>query len=653
MASGNIFLCSDECLGLSGREAEAEAVRDGRLLILEIEPENRCDLRCPFCRAPFSAASGRELSLAEWRNALTQGLALGVKHVLVGGRGEPLAAESTLPLLRELRDRGCSAELVTNGTRVTVRTAKELFALGVHVVVKWDSARPDVQDLLAGRSGAHARIFKGREHLLAAGYPGSGRRLGIKTAVTRHNIGEIPVLWRWARERGVEPYVWRSANGPTVVPPEEWAVDLKRAWDLFEELSGIDSRDFRSSWRTHPPWAARSCNRLPFSLAVRAEGTVTPCLGLDLPVGRVRDAGLGEIFSRSEIMDDLRDVRARVKGYCRICRKADVCYGCRASAYHHTGDHLASDPECWHRRIPDEGAKRNLVEGKIPQKGAMGLIRGWAVKDDLKVVLPLTVPGEGIFIAPDRTLAPVALIEMLAQHCAAGYAPQKEAGHDGQLRGYIAGIDNVSFFRPVRSGDSLDLVICNIIEFNEIHRVQGEAFRGSALVGQAELTLIEVGEWKAPPPMEALPAEPEADPLVKRFRNTLGDKDSVGRGILDSLTRVCIRTGEMAEADLSFKPEFVAFQGHFPDYPVLPGVVILYLGWVVAEIFQNRRLDLFAVRKARFSRPIHPRDAVKVKLLPLKVEDGGGQWFSVSVACGGETAARCELGVRPSGEGRA
>ncbi|MBM3297745.1 MAG: SPASM domain-containing protein, partial [Candidatus Aminicenantes bacterium] len=426
-----------------------------------------------------------------------------------------------------------------------------------------------------------------------------------------------------------------------------------RAWELFEELSGIDSRDFRSSWRAHPPWAARSCNRLPYSLAVRAEGTVTPCLGLDLPVGHVRDAALGEIFSRSAVMDDLRDVRARVKGYCRICRKAGVCYGCRASAYHRTGDHLASDPECWHRRIPDEGEKRIPVEGNIPQKGSMELIRGWAIKDDLKAILPLTVPGEGIFIAPDRTLAPVALIEMLAQHCAAGSAPQKEAGHDGQLRGYMAGIDNVSFFHPVRSGDSLDLVICNIIEFNEIHRVQGEVFRGSALVGQAELTLIEVGEWKAPPPKAVPSVQPAADPSMKRFREAMSDKDPVGRGILDSLTGVTIKPGEMAEADLSFKPEFVAFQGHFPDYPVLPGVAILYLGWVVAEIFRNRRLDLLSVRKARFSKPIHPRDAVKVELLPLKFEDGGGQSFSVRVACGGETAARYELGVRPSGEGRA
>ncbi|OGD12008.1 MAG: hypothetical protein A2Y86_01955 [Candidatus Aminicenantes bacterium RBG_13_62_12] len=649
-----MLFCPDECLGLAGpagRKAAADAVCNGRLLILGVETEPRCNLRCPFCREISLMTEGAQrLSLAEWVGVVEQGLDLGVKHVLIGGRGEPLGHEHTLPLIRAVRERGCSVELLTNGTRVSRQGAEELFELGVHVITKWDSRSPDVQDRLAGQSGAHEGIYDGRDNLLAAGYPGAGRRMGIKTVVSRHNIDEIPALWRWARERDIVPFVWRSIIGGSAVPVEEWAVSLQRTRELFEELSNIDSREYRSEWQAHPPWAGRSCGRLPYSLAVHADGVATPCFGLDLPVGTVRDASLRLIVRDSAVMSDLRDIRARIKGYCRICGQAEECYGCRASAYFHTGDYLASDPECWRRRTPDEGAERIDVEEKIPQKKAMCLIRGRAAKDDFKAVLSLTVPDDGIFSAPNKTLAPVALIEMLAQLCAASYSASKDGDDDSQVRGYMVGIDNVIFPRTVRAGDSLDLIIWNIIEFNEIHRIQGEVYRGESMVGQAELTLFETREWKEPPQGEDVPVRKKGSSVVTRFPGAAGDKDEVGRGILDSLLSLDVRPEESAEASLSFGPGFIGFSGHFPGYAVLPGVAILYVGWVLAEIFRERRLDLVSIRKAKFSKPIHPGDEVRVELKPLEDEKETQLWFSVKVMCGGELAARYEIGTGTKGE---
>jgi radical SAM protein with 4Fe4S-binding SPASM domain len=75
------------------------------------------------------------------------------------------------------------------------------------------------------------------------------------------------------------------------------------------------------------------------------DGDVIPCVQLpELSMGNIYEKSLKEIF------DDRRDeilFNFDVHGPCAQCKNSDVCYGCRASAYHYLGDIRASDPKCW------------------------------------------------------------------------------------------------------------------------------------------------------------------------------------------------------------------------------------------------------------------------------------------------------------------
>jgi AdoMet-dependent heme synthase len=67
-------------------------------------------------------------------------------------------------------------------------------------------------------------------------------------------------------------------------------------------------------------------------LTLMADGTVTPCRRLPVPLGNVRRDSLREIWSGSPVLEMLRDKNS-YQGKCGRCRRWAACRGCRAMAY--------------------------------------------------------------------------------------------------------------------------------------------------------------------------------------------------------------------------------------------------------------------------------------------------------------------------------
>jgi len=81
-------------------------------------------------------------------------------------------------------------------------------------------------------------------------------------------------------------------------------------------------------------------------MTLLADGTITPCRRLPLPLGNIRDDSLREIWAGSAVLAALRD-KSRYHGRCGRCPRWAVCRGCRAVAFAYTGDYLADDPHCF------------------------------------------------------------------------------------------------------------------------------------------------------------------------------------------------------------------------------------------------------------------------------------------------------------------
>lgn len=607
----------------SRSEARVEAtLPEERLLEMEME-------------IPSRTASG-EISSKEAAAVVDQAIDLGARRFILHSRSGPPGRRDILAILSRVRSRGAEAVLIPDATLISAALAKDLAGLGAHVVLRWPETR-----------GVPPR---GLIHLLNAGYPGPDRALGVRIPMGRFDRARVERLWRWSRKRGLIPSLercWRGGSrearrGPIVSPR-----DLKA---LAERLAAVDEREFGKAWGMRTFASLFGCDRFRYSLAVTAKGDISPCLGSGLKLGNVRKTSIGRVLGEDPYLAELRNARTSIKGFCLTCEFAATCRGCRALALLWTSDGLSSDPQCWEKSVPVGEVNAVDASRGVPHKGPMRLLRGTAQLDIKKGILSMRLPRSGVFVAPNGRLMPLAFIEMLAQLCAVKRTYDLHEKDGSRLRGYLVGIDHVQFRKSVSAGDRVRLIVWNILEMGEIHRVEGEVFRGAEMVARAELTLFKAEGWA--PRTEAEEAE-STHPLVSfRIPARTGAYDPIGRGILQSFGRFHVGDDGTIRATLSFAPGFIGFKGHFPGYPVLPGVVLVYAGFLLAEMGIGRKLKLLSIKRAKFLKPVWPSVPIDLSVRISPREADSGIWAKVEIQLRGELTAKYEFGAEPKGRGR-
>lgn len=90
-----------------------------------------------------------------------------------------------------------------------------------------------------------------------------------------------------------------------------------------------------------------------------------------------------------------------------------------------------------------------------------------------------------------------------------------------------------------------------------------------------------------------------------------------------------------------FTADFIGFQGHFPDRPILPGVVQLMAGSATAIQAAAQPLFVQAVSRAKFIRPVSHDDSLVVSGTLNDV--GDTVRAAIKIVCGDEIAATFTL----------
>ena len=325
-------------------EIRAAAAAD-RLLSMEIEFSRDCNFRCAYCYVEDRSAGPDELSRDEIREVLIQAGELGARKIIVLG-GEPSIYPHLVEMLDFLVGRGFAVEMFTNGSGVTPELARVLASHRVRVVVKMNSRDEAVQDRLAGKKGAFRIIGQALDNLRGAGYPSQELFLAASTIICRQNLDELPALWQWLREQGIEPYFEILTPQANALDNPWLQVEPAELRDLFQRLAAVDRERFGRAWEPQPPLVGNRCMRHQVSCLVNARGEVMPCVGVTIPLGSIREQRLADILQH-RVIRDLKDYRQTIKGECATCDKSAECYGCRGAAFQLTGDYLASDPTCW------------------------------------------------------------------------------------------------------------------------------------------------------------------------------------------------------------------------------------------------------------------------------------------------------------------
>lgn len=477
------------------REDIAEAVRQKRLLSLEVEFSLRCNYRCRYCYLGDGAPARPELTTAECRDVIRQARELGARKIIVLG-GEPMIYPQIWEMLDFIRELGLTVEIFTNGTCVTADAARRLFAGGAHVVLKMNSFDEAVQDELAGFKGAYRNIQDAFRNLRAAGFPAAGHPMAVSTVISAVNLGELPRLWQWLRDQDISPYfevITPQGNARRNLRLEASMEEIRR---LFEELSCIDRTRYGIAWEPQPPLVGNKCLRHQFSCLVNAFGDVMPCVGVTLPVGNVRTRRLAAILDESEVIEDLRHYPETIQGPCSACTKASACYGCRGAAFQLTGNYLASDPLCWCNagRSEDLGHLPASTVPLVPHADPMRVVDRLLSVGERVAEIEASVPPGHLFADADGAVDPAAYVEIIAQSAAALNGFRTARSGKG-ARGFLIGAQDVAIHGRAMAGDTLRVQVFKSARLGDFSVIDGSVFRGEELLAKGSVKIwLQTGE---------------------------------------------------------------------------------------------------------------------------------------------------------------
>ncbi len=292
--------------------------------VVHVEVTKKCPLSCKHC---YSAGGGNELTTKQIKELIDTLAEMNVFQIAFGG-GEPFSREDFLEIAKYTYDRGIIPNVTTNGVLINNIDKLDIFG---QINVSLDGADDETYFKVRG-----CNAFE--QSLRAIKTLASSYDVGINVVVTRHNFEKLPDIFKLAEGLGVcEVMLIR------VKPVGRCEANYK---DLKLSRLQLDRLDNTIKALLDYDVALRvDCAFMPFlnvdenimigmqgcdcgisSLAVKADGKVTPCSFLNYNLGFYRD--IKDIWNK---MDEFRNYRV---SECNGCNNMEICRGgCRVFAY--------------------------------------------------------------------------------------------------------------------------------------------------------------------------------------------------------------------------------------------------------------------------------------------------------------------------------
>jgi radical SAM protein with 4Fe4S-binding SPASM domain len=274
--------------------------------------------------------------------------------------GEPFLRPDLFLILEEMIHQGYDLYLLSNGTLLDRDKARRLSRLPVRGVQISLEGLEKTHEALRGK-GRFAGAVKGIEYLVEAGIP-----VTINTTVSEINRKQFLEMIPLAQSLGA-----RRLGFSRLIPAGQGALlsshllKPDQVRELYQEIHSLSPQGLElvsgdplyRQLESGPPQEDLGstphggCAAGVSGLTLMADGTVTPCRRLPVPLGNVRRDSLRELWSGSPVLEMLRNKNSYL-GKCGRCRRWAVCRGCRAMAYAFSRDRgltrlVGEDPQCF------------------------------------------------------------------------------------------------------------------------------------------------------------------------------------------------------------------------------------------------------------------------------------------------------------------
>ena len=144
--------------------------------------------------------------------------------------------------------------------------------------------------------------------------------------------------------------------------------------------------------------------------------------------------------------------------------------------------------------LPETNETMNIQEVDIrtllPQRAPMVMVDRLVSADEKSAETALEVRADNLFVE-DAVLKPYALVEVMAQSCAAqlGYADKCIHGHNDVRIGYIGSVKKMLVDAAPRVGETLTTHVQMLEDFGDMRMAAAECFIGERQIATAELVI--------------------------------------------------------------------------------------------------------------------------------------------------------------------
>jgi radical SAM protein with 4Fe4S-binding SPASM domain len=307
------------------------------LYSLVLELTYRCNERCVHCYLPSDTRTA-ELTTLQIESLLREFANMGGMQLQLTG-GELFARKDILEILAIAKAHGFATSIISNLTLMTDDILAALIDLHPRSVgCSIYGATAALHDSVTTIKGSFDKSIGSIRALRSAGVP-----VVIKSPLMRSTAPHWREIERLAQDVDCEYQFDLSItakNDGGLSPVSHRVEDTAVLKDIFaSRYYKLYAGDEPMSALTSPSPEASLCGAGAAGLCISPDGTVRPCIGLNVPLGRWPETPLTEIWRTSKFFAEFGAIRLRDIEECRDCKDFVFCSRCPGAWHAEHGDY--------------------------------------------------------------------------------------------------------------------------------------------------------------------------------------------------------------------------------------------------------------------------------------------------------------------------
>ena len=306
------------------------------LYSLVLELTYRCNERCVHCYLP-SDTRVSELSTPQIVSLLQEFSSMGGLLLQLTG-GELLVRRDIIEILRIVKAQGFVTSITSNLTLMTDDILNAIADIHPRIVgCSIYGATAELHDAVPTIKGSFDKSVRSIHALRSAGIP-----VILKCPLLRSTAPHWRDVERLAHDLDCEYQFDLSItakNDGGLSPVPHRVEDLTLLKDIFaSRYYKLYAGDEPMITLTNPSPEAGLCGAGAAGLCVSPDGTIRPCIGMNVPIGSWPQTTLAQIWHTSKFLSHFGAIRLRDIPECRECPDFAFCSRCPGAWHAETGD---------------------------------------------------------------------------------------------------------------------------------------------------------------------------------------------------------------------------------------------------------------------------------------------------------------------------